>query len=612
MATLGDLVSLSLSDVLDTRNLGRTTVRAVIEKAQEQAETHGAAGLETMPPDPLAVAHPSPSRNGGLADRWERAHRLVSQAGLASTAFTRSGLPKRARSLLDDSGLSTVGAILALDLRHLRQRPNIGTGTLDAILRRIESLCPGDSGSEPQASVSFVAMVDHLLTRTKAIERDVVLFRFRAHLTLRECGERLGVTRERIRQLERRFLTTLVESCRDAGWAPASILEDGFIEFSELCGRDPSDPAFSTGLYVTLARAVLLGVTGSRQLDAFYRREFEVLLDDLGDSRSALAGNLDDQEILQRAAALTPALLEWPPEKLVSRVRKATVRTPRLTKPRTGRIRLLPLLRATIRDSGGEMSLAALRHRLNSALAAAGILRVLNDNKLRALVQRSRDFYMRDTRTIAPFEPELQDERGWVERAVKYILQNRRPTSLTTFLDQHPHCQVDVFTFAHLLNQDPRVERVGRRLYCAAGNSPGLVRVVDILLQALRSEPRPWSHSGLRDYVRQRRDLMSNQIEPYLARVPGLVRYSLRCVGLKPLSRTVMLQLLTTEQFILDRLSELARDSAATVEEIWLDEAGDDDRLTGDEAETIRDATTTWRRIRLYDGNPLRFSKEEV
>jgi hypothetical protein len=525
---------------------------------------------------------------------------------IGSRPFLRTGLPSRARALLEEKGWNTLGDVVALDQTELLGRSNLGRGTLNALLQRAEELA-GQAAPPLSRETTFVQIVDGLLTGMKGVARDVVQLRFLEHLTLQECGQRLTLSRERIRQVEVRVLARLADHCREIGWHGASILDDGLIEFGELQPEGTTDPAFAPGLYVTLARATLLKARALRQIEAFYHRELDVLVDDLADSPSALAGCLTDQDILRRASELTPALMEWPTERLLKRVRRVLGES-----RRGGRARVVALLRALVRQAGGGISLAALRYKLGALLAAGGHARVLDDATVRSLVQRSGEFCMRDASTVGRSEEESEAQRAWAERAVAFILKRGRPASLAKFLERHSECDSDEFSLAAFLNRDPRVERIGRRLYCAAGAGPdGPVRVLDILLQALDSEKRPWTHRELLEYVRHRRDLRSNQVELYLPRIPGLVRYSAHCVGLEPLSRPVVLQLFGSEQFVLDRLEAVTGSgSSGTIEDLWIDDAGDDDRLSATEAQAILDSAESWRKVRIGRRDPLLFIKE--
>ena len=598
----------------EEKGLGRTTVAAFFQKPADLAD----AAADDVAAEVESQSRPGREMStGSVAEEhssaWARLRRQVSEQQIGSRPFRRLGLapsdpdflPKRARDLLDEMGCDTLGDVVGLDPGVLLRRSNVGRGTLKALLQRAEQLA-GVQGPDPGQGARFVRIVDDMLAGMKGVAREMVHLRFLEHLTLQDCGHRLNVSRERIRQVEKKVLAELSARCRDEGWHGARVLDDGLIEFAELQAEGTSEQAFAPGLYVTLARATLNKAKGLRQIEAFYDRELEVLLDDLADSVSALAGCLTDAEIHQRAAMLTPALREWPPERLVQEARR------RLGKAgRGGRARPRALLRALVRQAGGEISLAALRHKLEGLLAAGGHTRVLDDAALRALVQRSGEFYMRDSSTVACPATESEAQRAWLERAVIYILRGTRPTSLVRFLEQHSDCDVDEFALAGLLNRDPRVERVGRRLYCPANAAiDGPVRVLDILRLALESKAQPWTHRELLQYVKQRRDLRSNQIEYYLPRILDLVRYSAHCVGLALLSRPIMLQLFMTEQFVLDRFVALGGARAASLEDFWLDEAGDDDRLTPAEAQAIIQAASTWQGVRVLPGDPLRFVKE--
>jgi hypothetical protein len=168
---------------------------------------------------------------------------------------------------------------------------------------------------------------------------------------------------------------------------------------------------------------------------------------------------------------------------------------------------------------------------------------------------------------------------------------------------------MDESALAPLLNLDPRVQRVGRRLYARVGLcARGSLRIVGLIRDALESRPHPWSHRDLVDYVRQRRDFASGQIEGYLRHIAGLVEYSRHVVGIRPIDRGVMLALLGTEDYVHDRLSA-HHGGRATTEELWEDCAGDDDHLSSDERAALLARAEHWRRVKVKGSDPIVFAE---
>src|SRR6185369_12791662 len=120
-----------------------------------------------------------------------------------------------------------------------------------------------------------------------------------------------------------------------------------------------------------------------------------------------------------------------------------------------------------------------------------------------------------------------------------------KPYSLVRFLDDHEDAPFDAFGFASLLKSDERVVHIGRRLYAPAEyESEGPLRIAALIHEALQEAGVPMTRSELLAYVKERRDLISTQMEHYFRGVEGLVAYTSDIVGLVPLNRAVMLQML--------------------------------------------------------------------
>lgn len=600
LTTLGDVAALDAEALLKMRNVGMRTLRALTGRAHELA-AQAASGSRS---NPVPLVEP-PASDLSAGFRWGGLP-LPGPPAADDAPICLIGLPKRARDILEGEACTTVGDVLALDPASLLERRNIGRGTLEAIAAALVSAGPLESLDSAVDALpgptSFVAIVDRWAGGLREVRRRVLVSRFLEHLTLQETAEGLGLSRERVRQIEGTLLDGARDACRGAGWEEASILDDGLIEFSELSEGEGAPPLFDARLYVTLARAVLLSARRLREIESFYASELDVLADDLADSIAALAGTLDASAIRRRAAELTPAVLELSDKMLVAEIRKR-VGAPAFT----GRPKVRSLVEAVVRQHRGSLSFVALQQRLGMLLAASG-RPPLPDEVIRATVVRSDDLRLSDGGSLVELKrPPSASDLEWNERAVSFVLGQSRPASLKVFLAKHPDCSADERSLAELLNADSRVERVGRRLYAsAAASRRGPIRVAEIVRRALRSEERAWTYDELLAHVRSRRDLISPQIDSYMNRIAGLIRYSKRCVGFVSIDRALMLQLLANETFVLDRLDGMARESA-TVEDLWLDAAGDDDRLSPDERGAIVNQADSWTQVTVHARDPLLF-----
>jgi Sigma-70, region 4 len=207
LGTLADIAKLHPAALLLERNLGRGTIaktREVLEPilgtTWEQAalRTSGAVLPQTLSTQP-----------------WDRLAHTVSSTFFVRL-LTQVSLPARMRTFAELHGLSTVGELIALPFTALIHAPNLGPTTIantHAILIALEETV--------DASVSvreWKALLQTAIEKLPSREQLVLMQRSGlrgAPLTLEVLGKQLGVTRERVRQLETSAINTIR---RTASW----------------------------------------------------------------------------------------------------------------------------------------------------------------------------------------------------------------------------------------------------------------------------------------------------------------------------------------------------------------------------------------------------------
>jgi hypothetical protein len=125
----------------------------------------------------------------------------------------------------------------------------------------------------------------------------------------------------------------------------------------------------------------------------------------------------------------------------------------------------------------------------------------------------------------------------------------------------------------------------------------GPLRIAALIQEALQGSGVPMTRGELRAYVKKRRDLISAQMEHYFGGVNGLVAYTSDIVGLRPLDRTVMLQMLRREECVASLIRDLNHGSTLLhISSLWLlaDEEAD---LSRDEERAVIRASRKWRTV---------------
>jgi DNA-directed RNA polymerase specialized sigma24 family protein len=238
--TLRDALALDPRTLADEKNFGRRSLaelRALIELVTGQP-------WESARENPAIVAT---VRLPAAPHSWNAVRPWLSSALAERTIDSVANIPARMRTFAARRHLRTLGALFDIPMSELVAEPNLGRKSIADTIAAVVAAHDADS-SAPRALedfATFSALLRSALAPLRQIER--IIFAGRAGLgeppsTLEELGQMLGVTRERVRQLESRALKELQ---RDRWWidalterAQASIV-GGIVSVVALAERDP-------------------------------------------------------------------------------------------------------------------------------------------------------------------------------------------------------------------------------------------------------------------------------------------------------------------------------------------------------------------------------------
>jgi mRNA-degrading endonuclease RelE of RelBE toxin-antitoxin system len=240
LTTLEELVRIAPRDLLSERNLGRKTIaetRAVVEAtlgcAWEDAATDAVEAADApAPADPFA------------SDDWN-VLRLALPEALAATKLAEIDLPARVVTHMRTEGIATIGGLATRSRSQLLAAKNLGRSSIpqlvDALRLHMERL----ESAGMKAAMGLLESWKALLQEQDAVRRMVLTRRAGLggpHETLQSVGEMLGVSRERVRQLETAVVTDLK---RERFWLDevrrrldAAVSDDGAIALDDLAA-DP-------------------------------------------------------------------------------------------------------------------------------------------------------------------------------------------------------------------------------------------------------------------------------------------------------------------------------------------------------------------------------------
>jgi len=149
--------------------------------------------------------------------------------------IARSGLPARVVNRCTEAGIGTVGRLRRMGDARLRQLPGLSSKSLRHVRRFLDVCGRIVAGESPFDSLSEI--LDFFL---KPAERDVVERRYGLSLstppsaaraeTLQSIAAGAGVTRERVRQMQRRATAALASELAQACLDPLYRAFEGFID----------------------------------------------------------------------------------------------------------------------------------------------------------------------------------------------------------------------------------------------------------------------------------------------------------------------------------------------------------------------------------------------
>ncbi len=538
-----------------------------------------------------AVDCQSSRRPSILTARWVRM-RVRASHNPEPISLRPEHLPCRARRVLDRGSIATAQQALALDPDELVHRPNVGLGTMWALLQHIEDLigsvtAPFDSvdlnaavanrtdsdtpsPKMPPKPLDFVEIVDSTLSHMSDRIVRVVVARFHAHTKSSLVAKSEGISRERVRQIEERFVGLIEAAVRRHGLLQEKILDDDSVDFLTLWDGTHAHQ-HDRLLYVSLARTVLTGSDSYVDVERQLSRQIGLLADELRASNDYILGRLELSQVLEAAKSIVPALLERDPIELWQRL-QARLKAKEYGNRIVGRCpRPRAIIRALLREAGGPISIGFLDQQLRSVLASYQQVSYFDPVLLRNKLTEMEDVHIHAQGTASLTEVEPAVATKWVEAAVKAIVEAQKPYSLVRFLDENSDAPLDAYALASLLRHDARVLRIGRRLYVSAEyEATGPIRIAALVAEALSKVDSPLTRGELLSYVKERRDMICAQIENYFGSVPGLVAYTGDIVGLAPLQREVMLKMLKREKCVVSLLGGGGGDEPQALSALWL------------------------------------------
>lgn len=529
-----------------------------------------------------------------LAVRWSRLRAHADGIG-APVPLIAEGLSLRARRVLDQISAETVQELLAFDPEELVERENVGRTTVAALIVRAEESLP--PASVDAGLPDFVEVADMILKALPERAGRIIGARFERHTRSIEVAREEKISRERVRQIEEKFVQRLRTAVRRHRLPLENVLNDDIIEYDELsAGRYQA--RHTPDFYVSVARAVLTGGDSYVDVERYYNSQLELLAGEIRNDDDFVLGRFTMQRAVEMARALAPALSELGSDKLWQRIQtelRARETGGRLVgrKPQVGRI-----IRALLRAAGRPVTVSLLVNQLRIVLGAYGEVSYFDPIRLRNKLFSMEGVHMHDEQTASLEMPDPAVAQKWIDMAVREIRNAGKPYSLVRFLDDFDDAPFDAFGVASLLKSDERVVHVGRRLYAPAEyEAEGPLRIAALVEEALQERGVPMTRGELLAYVKERRDLISTQMEHYFRGVPGIVAYTSDIVGLTPLDRNVMLQMLERENCVASLIRDRNDDSTLIhVSALWL-VPDDEPDLSKEEEKAILKASRKWKTV---------------
>jgi hypothetical protein len=220
--TVRELVAWRPEHFKTERNVGRRTVR----ETRELIEAHLGYSWE----DAYAAVHgQAPAPVGGVTDEdidpatealtaggaagWARVAGALTHEQRA-VALVDVRLPTRMKNFVRGEGLGLLGDLFQLSYATLAERANLGRKSLNDTLDAVRDFLSERGAPAPS---TFIEAWQAQLGALEPVARMIVTRRAGMHgtrETLEELGGMLGVTRERVRQIEARVVERLAERSR--------------------------------------------------------------------------------------------------------------------------------------------------------------------------------------------------------------------------------------------------------------------------------------------------------------------------------------------------------------------------------------------------------------
>lgn len=625
-STVGDaLVKLShCENLLAIRGVGQVTaseLRSLVEATDLGEDAiREALGLPPGPANPKTVqlgrkprpkrAEPvSPPQTADPVSRLPRA--------LLACDLSHCRLSTRAKNALSKQrGCSTVEDALRVVAKRpfFERMPTVGRKTAKELRDLAMTLGQGEeavrrfvTGGARRAS--FVAFVDNLMESEDRRNRDLILSRWLDGQTLEEVGTQFGLSRERVRQIERRFLRPICAAPSLCGMDIEAILEDDYIAMSELA--EPEDvESYPPVFYQRLARVSFGFGPGYPAVQALYREHVKLVSDLLKTDTDYVLGNMTHESFTGIIFDLAPCLREMGAEAAINAV--ATRLNCRIVGDRVlpERFSFTNSLRALVKRSRGEVAISTVARQLGAVGARFGEFVDTDAARLRSRVRAMADLRITGVDSISAIPLDEGTASEWSDRFVAFAEAAQRPASVIRFLERHAECPFDREGLSEVLRSDDRISHVGRYLYSTDPDARNTaLHVRNLVRVALESDRRPWTTPELLTFIRERRQLISPQIESSFESIAGLVRVGQWAVALQPLDESGKRCLIRNQHFLRRRLRELDTRSAVSISGLWPDALGSPPELSKAEMDELQEQSLTWAQVEVERDGTLFFRR---
>lgn len=538
LVTVADLVRITPRDLLGEHSLGRKSIhdgRKILERMLGCSWEQAALLLSRSAPeavDPLMIG-----TDGGIApamepdpNDWDVVRKSLPDV-IRASPLEDIDLPRRVRAYAHHQKLETVADLATRSVLDLLAAGKLGRAAAPQIVHALGVYAERIEAGRLYAEAGLLESWQGLLQNQEAVRRLVLTRRagFNGQREkLHSIGDMLGVSRERVRQLESRVIQDL---SRERGWLDEvrrrfdAVLRDGAVLLDTLA----ADPWWAA----IAALPEALDYFGERMLDGAARvvevneqcylaRSTQAALDEGWSSLRDKAAELPLPSPLSAFTALTDALMP--------------------TLGRTLTVVLSERLRELLHIEDGEgPEPRVVSFGSTNAAAAIAILRAspapmrIEELYARAGRFRAAEELLFFDRGLVGLEQHFPDFRAWVERVtppIWEVMQREAPERqwLSTELLEEAREAAPLpdwlghWHLASLLRRSERFRYLGRNRF-ALYNAPderGRIRYSDELSRILREHGGPMRRDDLMSELRKKTSAPEMTIATYLARPPFL------------------------------------------------------------------------------------------